>query len=235
MLEKEVNRWLNPTRFDYCFWILTLLRKQLEVIAKENLSSSCDHVLVDYGCGTMPYRQLFESYTSKYYGADIKGNPVAEVEIQSNGSLNISDDFATVVLSTQVLEHVTCPKSYLAECYRILKPGGRLVLSTHGYWVYHPCPTDFWRWTGQGLQKIIQEAGFEIERFEGLMGMPATSLQLFQDSICPHLPRVIRIPLRLIIQQLISLIDYFEPADSKQKDACVFITVACKPIQRISC
>jgi len=234
MLEKEMNRWLNPSRFDYCFWILTLLREQLEIIAKEYLSSSSDHVLVDFGCGKMPYRQLFAPYTSKYYGADFKDNPVADFEIKSDGSLDISDEFTTVVLSTQVLEHVTYPKSYLAECYRILKPGGKLVLSTHGNWVYHPSPTDFWRWTGQGLQKIVQEAGFEIERFEGLMGIPATSLQLFQDSISPHLPSITRAPFRLIIQQIISFLDGLQSATSKQKDACVFITVDCKPIKSIS-
>ncbi len=59
------------------------------------------------------------------------------------------------MLSTQVLEHVTDPRLYLAECHRVLRPGGPLLLSTHGIMVYHPDPVDYWRWTGAGLQRAV--------------------------------------------------------------------------------
>ena len=51
------------------------------------------------------------------------------------------------VLSTQVLEHVADPGALPAERFRVLRPGGRLLLSTHGIFVYHPDPDDYWRWT----------------------------------------------------------------------------------------
>ena len=87
------------------------------------------------------------------------------------------------MLSTQVLEHVSDPRLYLAEAFRVLRPGGRMLLSTHGTFSYHPDPVDYWRWTCAGLRRIVVAEGFEVERFEGIVGMGATGLQLFQESI----------------------------------------------------
>ncbi len=83
-----------------------------------------------------------------------------------------------MVLSTQVLEHVDRPGLYLAECHRVLRPGGRMLLSTHGIMVFHPDPVDYWRWTCDGLQRAVRDAGFEIVRFEGIVGLAATGIQL---------------------------------------------------------
>ena len=61
--------------------------------------------------------------------------------------------------------------------------GGRLLLSTHGVFFYHPDPEDYWRWTCAGLRRIVSDAGLEVERFEGMMGLLAVGLQITQDAI----------------------------------------------------
>jgi SAM-dependent methyltransferase len=66
------------------------------------------------------------------------------------------------VLSTQVLEHVSQPELYLAECHRLLRPGGRLILSTHGIFEEHGVPYDFHRWTAEGLKSEVIRAGFDV-------------------------------------------------------------------------
>jgi SAM-dependent methyltransferase len=91
------------------------------------------------------------------------------------------DCTADVVVSTQVLEHVPDPRAYLLECRRILKPGGMLILTTHGYWEYHPQPTDLWRWTGPGLRKLVEASGFRVLDCTGLLGLASSGLHLFQD------------------------------------------------------
>ena len=66
---------------------------------------------------------------------------------------------------------------YLGECRRVLRPGGWLLLSTHGTWLYHPHPTDFRRWTADGLVREIEAHGFTVERITGLIGPLAWTTQ----------------------------------------------------------
>ena len=35
----------------------------------------------------------------------------------------------------------------------------RVLVSTHGVMAYHPSPTDYWRWTHAGLEKLFRENG----------------------------------------------------------------------------
>jgi SAM-dependent methyltransferase len=74
--------------------------------------------------------------------------------------LDLADASVDGVTSFQVLEHVWDIDWYLRESYRILKPGGWLLLSTHGTWLFHPHPTDFRRWTRPGLEDEIKARGF---------------------------------------------------------------------------
>lgn len=185
-----------------------------------------DRVL-DYGCADAPYRGLFAE--ADYVGADLPGNPEAAVELRADGRLPLEDESFDAVLSTQVLEHVDDPALYLSECERVLRPGGRLLLSTHGTMVYHPDPVDLWRWTCEGLQRSVAAAGLEVERFEGVIGLSATGLQLFQYGLLQHLPGVIHKPVALIFQTLIALADRLDGAESRRLNALVFALVARKP------
>jgi SAM-dependent methyltransferase len=82
------------------------------------------------------------------------------VRIEPGKPLDIPDGSVDGVVSFQVLEHVWDIDWYLRECRRILKPGGWLLLSTHGTWLFHPHPTDFRRWTRPGLEDEIKSRGF---------------------------------------------------------------------------
>ncbi len=85
-------------------------------------------------------------------GIDLPGNAEADFVLREDGTTSTPDQFAEIVLSTQVLEHVGDPVAYLREAFRMLKPGGLLMLSTHGLWLYHADPSDYWRldWAGIG-------------------------------------------------------------------------------------
>lgn len=80
------------------------------------------------------------------------------------------DKWGTVVcLST--LEHVENPFEVFNGLYRILQPGGLLILSTVQSFPYHPSWNkdrtridypDNWRFTPSGLKILAQHSGFEI-------------------------------------------------------------------------
>lgn len=184
--------------------------------------------MLDYGCAETPYRRFFPS-SVHYIAADLPGNPDATATINEDGTLPVEDASVDAVLSTQVLEHVLDPELYLRECYRVLRPGGRLLLSTHGLMVYHPDPDDYWRWTCAGLRHAITRAGLTVVLFEGIMGLSASGLQLLQDGVYPRLPAVLRPLAALVFQTLIAIADRLERPSSRDLNALVFALVAVKP------
>jgi SAM-dependent methyltransferase len=181
--------------------------------------------ILDYGCAELPYRSFFPA-DAGYVAADLPGNPHATLELNADGTVPVASETFDAVLSTQVLEHVGDPGLYLQECCRVLRPGGRLLLSTHGTFVYHPDPDDYWRWTCAGLRKVVEEAGLEVVRFEGIIGLLPTGLQLVQDAIYWHLPRLLRAPFALVMQALISLSDRTHSVGSRELNSQVFALIA---------
>ncbi len=213
--------WINPR-----YYYLTQLRKQIETVVKKFIDGKTITTLADYGCGNTPYEPLVAPYVKEYIGIDLEENPRAKIHISPKGQIHMLDNTVQVVLSTQVLEHVVDPLFYLSEARRILQPDGMLILSTHGYWMFHPDPTDYWRWTSAGLQKIITESGFEVIYFRGIIGRAAMGLQLFQDGFLFKIPKFLRPVLAIFMQPLIGLFDHTTSQKSKDADACTYIVVA---------
>jgi SAM-dependent methyltransferase len=201
-IERLYPSLLSPRRY-----YLVSLRRQIETVTQIYLSNQKALLLADYGCGNMPYQPVVAPSVKEYIGIDLEENPRARIHISPQGKVQLADEQIDVVLSTQVLEHVENPLFYLSEAHRILQPGGLLILSTHGYWMYHPDPTDYWRWTSAGLQKIVTESGFEIQYFRGIIGRAAMGLQLFQDGLLFKIPKFMWPVLSLFLQPLIALFD----------------------------
>lgn len=114
--------------------------------------------LLDYGCGSSPYRSLFPR--ADYRRADFLDIDQPDYRLESNSRVPEKDGLFDLVLSTQVLEHVPEPQIYLSECFRLLKPGGKVFLTTHGVFKDHGCPYDFQRWTADGLKLALEKTGF---------------------------------------------------------------------------
>ena len=81
-----------------------------------------------------------------------------------------SDRFDAAVCH-QVLEHVPRPAAAAAELLRTLKPGGTLVISVPHLSRQHELPHDYFRFTPQGLRRLLEDAGFEVESVEPFGGL----------------------------------------------------------------
>lgn len=130
---------------------------------------------IDLGAGDAPYRPLFEAHGYDYVDCDI--GEQAKVRIVPGKPVPLPSGQAALVLSFQVLEHVWDLDAYLGEARRLLADDGRLLLSTHGAWLYHPHPTDYRRWTRSGLEAELSSRGFVCERTVGLVGPLAWTTQ----------------------------------------------------------
>ena len=153
--------------------------------------------VVDIGAGAAPYRELFQRRSADYTTCDLVDGdgPHAnepDVRLEPGERIPMADASADYVVSFQVLEHVWDLDWYLGECRRLLRGNGRLLLSTHGVWLFHPHPTDFRRWTRDGLVAELESRGFIVESITGVVGPLAWTTQ-FRSLGYHHL--LTRVPL----------------------------------------
>ena len=105
---------------------------------------------------------------------------------------------------------------------------GTLLLSTHGYWMFHPDPTDYWRWTRDGLVRQVEDAGFGVQSVKGVMNLAASGLQLFQDGVSAALPRLLQPPFFFCMNRAMAIVDRLGSDASRDRDASVYIVLAQK-------
>ncbi len=152
---ENVRQRLNPNPGDRHYMVLADLRMFLQSFA----TAEAIRVL-DFGAGTSPYCSLFPN--ADYRRADCMRDSGLDYQIRDDSCLTAPDAFFDMVLSTQVAEHVPNPWNYFCEAMRVLKPGGKIVVTTHGVWEDHGAPMDFRRWSADGLRKDLELAGFRV-------------------------------------------------------------------------
>ena len=87
-------------------------------------------VTLDVGCGRKPYEKTFFAGAEKYVGMDYLTDRSHPDVVGSATDIPLGDASFDTVVCTEVLEHVPDPLRALREMYRVLKPGGYLILST---------------------------------------------------------------------------------------------------------
>lgn len=138
-------------------------------------------VVLDFGCGDSPYHPLFGE--RPYARADLGPGEKLDFVIQPDETISAPDGAFQTILSTQVLEHVDLYREYLRECHRLLAPGGKLLISTHGFFEEHGHPHDFHRWTLTALGRDLERAGFVVERADKLTVGPRALLYLMGSQM----------------------------------------------------
>ena len=144
--------------------------------------------VLDVGCGDKPYYPFFAGRVSEYVGVDAD-HPAADLRAPVE-HLPVEDGGFDLVLCTQVLEHADDPAQVVRELRRVVRPGGRVLASTHGVQVYHPDPVDLRRWTHAGLQRLFAENGdwsaLSVEPSSGTSACVGMLLALYVDLLARH-------------------------------------------------
>lgn len=108
--------------------------------------------------GSPSYSKFFKNRL----GIDIRPGRGVDL-VASVYDLPFKNDEFEVVLCLGVLEHLEEPIKAISEIKRVLKPGGRIIVSVPFLMPIHDAPNDFWRFTKFGLKKLFSE-GWEIEK-----------------------------------------------------------------------
>lgn len=186
--------------------------------------------IFDFGAGECPYQAMIEAGGSRYLAGDLAGQ--MDVHVVPGLPLPLETASIDGILSSQVLEHVADLDWYLGECRRVLKPGTPLVLSTHGVWLYHPHPTDYRRWTRDGLVLELESRGFQIDEITGVVGPLAWSTQVrllgWRHALLklPLVGRVLAGLMAVVMNVRMALEDAITPASIREVNACVYVVVA---------
>ncbi len=98
--------------------------------------------------------------------SEVTGFSVTQLDIDESRNPDIVADlcgnmdfhktqYSTIVLS-EVLEHCYNPQSALDNIYRLLLPGGKLILSVPFIFPIHEVPNDYYRFTRYGLSHLLR-------------------------------------------------------------------------------
>ncbi len=110
----------------------------------------------------------------------------ASIPLDMEDMASIATGSYGTVLCSEVIEHVQHPDRAIQEAFRILRPGGTLILTTPYHIVVHGTPDDGGfhgrNFTAQGLELVVREAGFEIVRLE-TRGKTPTRQRLMPSNV----------------------------------------------------
>lgn len=161
--------------------------------------------VLDAGSGNREeqiFRQEILDLGAELTTCDAKANEGVDVEADLH-ALPFPDGSFDVLLCIQVLEHVRYPDVSCSEFHRVLKPGGRVIVTvpqiTHT--LTDGQPPHYFNFTRHGIEACLVTAGLQITCIEAQGGhfcvlgqMLHYSMRVLSDSVLPAWLRSLLIP-----------------------------------------
>ena len=156
----DINAEFNPGLTHPLYLIRSGLFKSLTRLAPE-LSGK----MMDFGCGIKPYQSLFR--VAEYVGVDYKGEgetyEQSQVDVFYDGvTLPFPNQYFDSVFSSEVFEHIFNLPDILKELHRVMKPGGKILVTCPFAFGEHEAPTDYARYTSFAMRHMFEQNGFRI-------------------------------------------------------------------------
>jgi SAM-dependent methyltransferase len=142
-----------------------------------------DAVVLDAGCGEGYGADLLAPITRSVLALDYDAPTVAHVArayprvrtVRGNlAALPLGSSTVDVVTSLQVIEHLWDQEGFLAECVRVLRPGGRLLVTTPNRITFSPGrdtplnPFHTRELSTAELAELLRGAGLRLRRLAGV-------------------------------------------------------------------
>lgn len=153
----------NVNYLDVFFNPFYILRSSLLLQIKTNAKSLHGNIL-DFGCGTKPYRDYF--VFDDYIGLDLYSPTNSNVNLADyyyDGLVvPFKDNYFDSFFSSEVFEHVFNLEDMLSEIRRVLKKDANGLLTIPFNFELHEEPYDYARYTPYSLKFLLEKSGFEV-------------------------------------------------------------------------
>ena len=117
--------------------------------------------VIDFGAGMSRYKEWIVTKATSYTAMDLFQFPGIDIV---GDVLNppLPDASYDTAVSTHVIEHVREPWVMAEQMHRVLKPGGTIIIMAPFMYPFHADPTDFFRFSEQGIASLFERLGMEI-------------------------------------------------------------------------
>jgi SAM-dependent methyltransferase len=160
-----------------------------------------DGEVLNAGAG---HRDLRSLVPGRVHNQDIpEGLHNEDIDILSPlHEIPVEDGFFDAIVCNAVLEHVANPEQVMAEFARVCKPGGLLYLCVPFMQPEHLDPTDFQRYTRDGLKLLAERHGFDVQSAEGVHNVYVTLGWIAREWLTASDGRRFRLMRRLLFPWL---------------------------------
>jgi len=119
-------------------------------------------ILLDLGCGEIPYRRHYAPKVSFSIAGDYTVRAAIDVQLDAT-QLPFPSNSIDVIVCCEVIEHIPDVGKAISEIDRVLKPGGKLVITWPFNYMMHELPYDFVRFTEFGFQYTLSHTKLHID------------------------------------------------------------------------
>jgi SAM-dependent methyltransferase len=194
-----------------------------------------DAWVLDAGAGEGRYAKYFRH--ARYCGIDLaigdpKWNYKALDAVADLSCLPLRPRSVAACLNIVTLEHVKDPKQVVGELFRVLQPGGRLLLVVPHEWEVHQAPHDYFRYTRHGVALLLEQAGFRdytITPAGGYFRLLSRRLMNGLQFFAGGARWLLFLPALILIAPAALLLPILDPLDSERNFTLGYICVATRP------
>ncbi len=168
----------------------TYRRRRIDYLLKK-YALNYQGIVLDIGGRSRGMFQKPKKNVIKWIFADIELKHKPDIRLDVADMQPIDNETIDVINAIELFEHVEKINEGISECYRVLKPDGKLILSIPFLYPVHADPYDFQRWTLTKWLDTLKKNGFTIEISE-INGRFFTVKNEMNKALILSLPVIIR-------------------------------------------